>query len=56
MIGLDAATSYGSPSYWVVHMFSNNLGRQVLGSRLTGAGTVKQVVTRTSRVDGRRST
>jgi alpha-L-arabinofuranosidase len=54
MIGLDAATSYGSPSYWVVHMFSNNLGRQVLGSRLTGAGTVKQVVTRT--VQGGRTT
>jgi hypothetical protein len=44
MIGLDAATSYGSPSYWV---FSNNLGNQVLGSRLAGAGTLKQVVTRT---------
>jgi hypothetical protein len=54
LIGLDAATSYGSPSYWVVQMFNNNLGKQVLGSRLTGAGALKQVVTRT--VQGGRTT
>jgi alpha-L-arabinofuranosidase len=49
LIGLDAAGSYGSPSYWVVHMFGNNLGKQVVGSRLTGAGTLRQVVTKTTR-------
>jgi hypothetical protein len=29
-------------------MFSNNLGAQVVGSRLTGAGTLTQVVTKTT--------
>jgi alpha-L-arabinofuranosidase len=48
MVGFDAGRSYGSPSYWVVHMFANNLGRQVVGSRLTGAGAVEQVVTKTT--------
>ncbi len=48
MVGFDAGRSYGSPSYWVVHMFANNLGAQVIGSRLTGAGTLKQVVTKTT--------
>ena len=33
--------------YWVVQMFSNNRGQQVVGSRLTGAAAVKQVVTKT---------
>jgi alpha-L-arabinofuranosidase len=48
MVGFDAGRSYGSPSYWVVHMFATNLGRQVVGSRLTGAGAVEQVVTKTT--------
>jgi alpha-L-arabinofuranosidase len=47
LIGIDAGSSYGSPSYWVQQMFSNNLGRQVVGSRLTGSGAIRQVVTRT---------
>ncbi|HEX6681721.1 MAG TPA: LamG-like jellyroll fold domain-containing protein [Candidatus Limnocylindrales bacterium] len=47
MVGFDAGRSYGSPSYWVVHMFANNLGAQVIGSRLTGAGALEQVVTKT---------
>jgi alpha-L-arabinofuranosidase len=48
MVGFDAGRSYGSPSYWVVHMFATNLGRQVVGSRLAGAGAVEQVVTKTT--------
>jgi hypothetical protein len=47
LIGIDAGRSYGSPSYWVQQMFSTNRGDQVLGTRLAGAGSVKQVVTRT---------
>ena len=48
MVGFDASRSYGSPSYWVVHMFGNNLGAQVVGSRLTGASALEQVVTKTT--------
>jgi|GEM_PF-188140 len=48
MVGFDASRSYGSPSYWVVHMFANNLGAHVVGSRLTGASTLEHVVTRTT--------
>ncbi|MEN3305934.1 MAG: hypothetical protein V7603_2136, partial [Micromonosporaceae bacterium] len=47
LIGIDAGSSYGSPSYWVQQMFSTNLGAQVVGARLTGAGSIKEVVTRT---------
>jgi alpha-L-arabinofuranosidase len=54
LIGIDAATSFGSPSYWVQHMFSNNLGQQVVGSRVVGSGGLTQVVTRT--VSGGRTT
>jgi len=49
MVGFDAGTSYGSPSYWVVNLFNNNLGQQVVGSRLTGAAALKQVVEKTTR-------
>jgi len=48
MVGFDAGRSYGSPSYWVVHMFANNLGAQVVGARLTGAGALDHVVTKTT--------
>ena len=48
MVGFDAGRSYGSPSYWVVHMFATNLGKQVVGSRLAGAGALEQVVTKTT--------
>lgn len=48
MIGLDAAGSYGSPSYWVQRMFSNNLGKRVLGSSLSSGSALKQVVTSTT--------
>jgi hypothetical protein len=47
LFGIDAARSYGSPSYWVQRMFSTNLGRNVLGSALSGAQGLRQVVTRT---------
>jgi alpha-L-arabinofuranosidase len=45
MIGIDAGTSYGSPSYWVQSMFANNLGDSTVLSTPGGAGTIKQVVT-----------
>jgi alpha-L-arabinofuranosidase len=45
MIGIDAGTSYGSPSYWVQYMFANNLGDSTVLSTPGGAGAVKQVVT-----------
>ncbi|MET3807479.1 alpha-L-arabinofuranosidase [Nakamurella sp. UYEF19] len=48
MIGLDAGSSYGSPSYWVQTMFSNNLGKVVLGSSLSQGSALKQVVTSTT--------
>ncbi len=47
LFGIDASRSYGAPSYWVQRMFSTNLGRNVLGSALSGAQGLRQVVTRT---------
>ena len=47
LIGIDDGSAYGSPSYWVQEMFSTNLGAQVVGTRLSGAGALKEVVTRT---------
>jgi alpha-L-arabinofuranosidase len=47
LFGINASRSYGSPSYWVQQMFSTNLGRNVLGSALSGAQGLRQVVTRT---------
>lgn len=38
LIGYDALTSYGSPSYYAQMMFSNHLGDEVLDSALEGAG------------------
>jgi len=47
-IAFDAATSYGSPSYWVQHIFGNNTGDYVVQSSLAGAAAgVNEVVTRT---------
>jgi hypothetical protein len=54
LIGLDARGSYGSPSYWAERIFAENTGRNVVGSSLTGAGGLKQVVTRTT--EGGRTT
>ncbi len=37
LIGYNALTSYGSPSYWVQQMFSTYLGTQVVSTDLAGA-------------------
>ena len=37
LIGYDALTSYGSPSYWTQVMFSSHLGTEVLASTLSNA-------------------
>ncbi len=47
LIGMDAGSSYGSPSYWVQQMFANNLGKQVVTSRLSEGSPIRQVVTMT---------
>ena len=38
LIGYDALSSYGSPSYWVQVMFSGHLGDEVVSSTLAKAG------------------
>lgn len=38
LIGYDALTSYGSPSYWAQVLFGKYLGTEVVGTTLTGAG------------------
>ncbi len=38
LIGYNAPTSYGSPSYWVQVMFSGHLGTEIVPADLTGAG------------------
>ncbi len=38
LIGYDALTSYGSPSYWAQVMFAGNLGTEVVASSLENAG------------------
>ncbi len=38
LIGYDALTSYGSPSYYAQAMFSNHIGDEVVNSTLDGAG------------------
>jgi alpha-L-arabinofuranosidase len=48
LIGFDAATSYGSPSYWVQQMFAGNLGKQVLTARLNERSPLRQAVTVTA--------
>lgn len=35
LIGYDALTSYGSPSYYAIQMFSRNLGTEILNSTST---------------------
>jgi alpha-L-arabinofuranosidase len=37
LIGYDALTSYGSPSYWTQEMFSTHLGTEVVASTLDNA-------------------
>jgi alpha-N-arabinofuranosidase len=38
LIGYDALTSYGSPSYWAQVLFGSYLGTEVVPATLTGAG------------------
>jgi alpha-N-arabinofuranosidase len=38
LIGYDALTSYGSPSYWAQVLFANHLGAEVVASTLANAG------------------
>lgn len=38
LIGYNALTSYGSPSYWAQVMFSAHLGTEVVASNLSNAG------------------
>jgi alpha-N-arabinofuranosidase len=38
LIGYDALTSYGSPSYWAQVLFGSHLGTEVVGATLSGAG------------------
>ncbi|MGA2891032.1 MAG: alpha-L-arabinofuranosidase C-terminal domain-containing protein [Terracidiphilus sp.] len=38
LIGYDALTSYGSPSYWAQVMFANHLGSEVVASTLANVG------------------
>lgn len=52
LIGYDALTSYGSPSYWAQVMFANHLGSEVVSSALANAGP--WVFTSTTRDDKRR--
>jgi len=47
LIGYNALSSYGSPSYWVQVMFSGHLGTEVVSSTLANAETrVYESVTR----------
>jgi alpha-N-arabinofuranosidase len=39
LIGYDALSSYGSPSYWAQVMFANHLGTEVVASKLSGTTT-----------------
>ena len=38
LIGYDALTSYGSPSYYAQVMFANHIGTEIVASGLKGAG------------------
>ena len=38
LVGYDANSSYGSPSYYAQAMFASHIGTEVLGSDLQGAG------------------
>jgi alpha-N-arabinofuranosidase len=39
LIGYDALTSYGSPSYWAQVMFAGHVGTEVVSSTLENSGT-----------------
>ena len=52
LIGYNALTSYGSPSYWAQVMFSGNLGSEVVATTLSNAGP--RVYTSVTRDEARR--
>ena len=52
LIGYNALTSYGSPSYWVQVMFSGHLGSEVVSSTL--ANTASRVYTSVTRDEKQR--
>jgi len=52
LIGYDALTSYGSPSYWAQVLFASHLGKEVVGSTLANAGP--RVYTSVTRDEARR--
>jgi hypothetical protein len=54
LIGIDAAGSYGSPSYWIEKLFADYTGKQVLSSNVSGTGGLKEVVSKTT--EGGRTT
>ena len=49
LIGFDALSSYGSPSYWAQQMLANNHGDQVIAAGYAGVGGLNVVATRDSR-------
>ncbi|GAA4631524.1 alpha-L-arabinofuranosidase C-terminal domain-containing protein [Actinoallomurus vinaceus] len=49
LIGFDALTSYGSPSYYAQRMLANKHGDQVIGATYTGVGGINVVATKDSR-------
>ena len=49
LIGYDALTNYGSPSYWVQVMFAGHHGDTVLPATVGGSQTLAQSVTRDSK-------
>ena len=49
LIGFDALSSYGSPSYWAQQMLASNHGDQVISAGYAGVGGLNVVATRDSR-------
>ncbi|HJP75569.1 MAG TPA: alpha-L-arabinofuranosidase A, partial [Pseudonocardiaceae bacterium] len=49
LIGFDALSSYGSPSYWAQQMLGNDHGDQVVSAGYAGVGGLNVVATRDSR-------
>lgn len=47
LIGYDALTSYGSPSYWTQVMFASHMGTEIVDAKLEGGG--ERVFTSVSR-------
>jgi len=43
LIGYDALTSFGSPSYYAQVMFSQNLGKEIVESTISGAARASSI-------------